>query len=161
MRQHVHRGAASRHLRLLAALCLVVVVAGCGSAQDAAFDQASERARSRAHAARDNVAALLGSADYQPADDQELLTDAADQVRGTGFVFDSRTPGPGQVEIDAGFDDSGDAGVIGPHTHALVRLCVRISGTRSGPVTINDVPCLPFTDPAHPGGPRETIKLES
>ncbi|MEV4622641.1 hypothetical protein AB0J74_28505 [Asanoa sp. NPDC049573] len=161
MTRHVHRGAARRLLRLLAALCLVIVVAGCGSAQEAALDQASQRARARAHEARDNVAALLGGVDYQPADDQDLLADAVEQVQsGTGFVFASRTPGPGQVEIDAGFDDSGDAGLLGPHTHALVRLCVRISGTRPGPVTINDVPCQPFADPAQPGSPRETITLE-
>ncbi|GIF45533.1 hypothetical protein DFJ67_0833 [Asanoa ferruginea] len=161
MSRHVQQHSAAS--RFLAALCVVAALSGCGSAQEAALDQASQRARTRAQAANDNVVALLGGADYQPADDEELLADTIDRVRGTdanGYVFASRTPGPGQVEIDAGFDDSGDAGLIGPHTHALVRLCVRITGTRPGPVTINDVPCQPFNDPAQPGGPRETISLD-
>jgi len=140
---------AGRHVppgrgRLGCLLLACLLVAGCGSGQQAAFDRAAEDVRARANALPDKVSALL-AAPSAPAGGQPLRDHIAYALPGTGnFVpFVAEADGPRirlRVAITA---TRADGGGLGGVTHESARLCVELTGTRGADprVELRDTPC--------------------
>ncbi|MFI6759321.1 hypothetical protein ACIBF5_09280 [Micromonospora sp. NPDC050417] len=156
---------ARRRISLLAVAGITITAlgaaAGCGrSDREQALDQATEQVRQRAALTEESISGTLASP--RAPSDQALLDAVAGVAEGGerhAIVFERQVESVDRIRLDLAFDARSETGGMARAT-VVVRLCVRLTGTR-GPdpgVTMTDIACGRI--PENPlGKPDEIVGL--